>query len=315
MIAGRDRVLNVVAAVESARDAHPALRRKLTPKILWQVLKDEGVELLRAPIRKHARVSGFDGHYVITISSNLPAREQWRYALHEYGHIRCGHLADHGEHVRNLAPCRRGDPREDEANLFGMLLTLGPEATVEHPDAQPIADRIVARAIRAKLPAQLPLELPAAPRVTPATAPDPDPRGPQLRRRGKPHPALRWSTISRGISHDAMRLDWSREGKPLRFFDLELGWLDVYDYRAIETPTGQRKPQLLRFGDSRVEIRLFVLSEKDRRRYTFHPLERRRRTVKDLEAQVRAAVHVAPARPSGTSARPERAPRKEDLER
>lgn len=293
MIPGRARVLNVVAAVEAAREAHPELEAPLTGHRLWRVLARESIAVLRAPIRQAARASGFDGDFVITLQAGLPARQAWKYAAHEYGHIKL-HLAERGEHIRNLSPCRRGDPRELEANLFALLLVLGPAHTVEHPDAARIADAIVARALRASRPPQIPLPI-TGPQTHP---PVPTPPAPDDRKESPLHFVLRTRremagrrarTWGHGCSHDALRFDWSKEGRPLRFFDYTHGWLDVYDLHR----DAAGRIETLKAGDRRAAVRVFVLSATDRRRYVFADGEQRSRSVHDLERHLRAATPIA----------------------
>ncbi|MGN6111259.1 MAG: ImmA/IrrE family metallo-endopeptidase [Kofleriaceae bacterium] len=290
MIAGRARVLNVVYAVDAARQAHPELEKPLTPKALWRVLAREGVDVVRRRIRQRARVSSYGGAAVIFLHEDLSPREAWKYAAHEWGHVLL-HFPEHGEHERQLSPCRRGDPREDEAALFARLLLLGAEATIDHPDVAPLAGRIVAKAYRAALPPQIPLPLPYVP---PPAAPKLPPR-----RGTQRQPPLRGSLIGLGSTHDSLRFDWSNDGKPLLWFSYAAGWCEVWDVQ-VDPESGKRS--VVKVGSRGVAERVFVTTSAERRRYRFQEGETRRRTVAALEEQFARAVRTKPA------PRPARAP-------
>lgn len=294
MIPGRARVLNVLHAVEAAREVHPELALPLNWGRLERVLARERVQLMRAPIEGKAHVVGVPPYFVIVINSSTPARYQARHAAHEYAHIRL-HFSQPGETERQLAPCRREDPREWEAELFATLLMLGPAATIEHPDAARLADRIVAHAVRTSRPPQIPLPI-TGPQTHP---PVPIPPAPDDRKESPLHFVLRTRremagrrarTWGHGCSHDALRFDWSKEGRPLRFFDYTHGWLDVYDLHR----DAAGRIETLKAGDRRAAVRVFVLSATDRRRYVFADAEKRSRSVKDLEQQLRAAILIPP---------------------
>ncbi|MFI5228406.1 MAG: ImmA/IrrE family metallo-endopeptidase [Gemmatimonadales bacterium] len=294
----RHRVLNVLAAVDAAREAHAELALPLNWNRLERVFARERIQILRLPIESNAYVIGRAPVFTVILNSNRPARHHTRYAAHEYGHIAL-HFAQRGEVEKNLAPCQRGDPREWEAELFALMLRLGPEATIETPDVAAMAAKITAADFRKRVPAQLDLPLAEG---TPAYRPpskrfghgshNPD-AGRDLRRTPKgQRPRMAGSSIGLGVSHDSLLFDWSRDGKPLRYFHLELGWLDVYDLLSVSRG-GHRRIVTLECGDRRAECRMFVVSSTDRRRYVFAEGEKRDRSPKALDRQIATSERLA----------------------
>jgi hypothetical protein len=302
--------MNVLAAVEAARDVHAELRLPLNWNRLERVFAREHIQLLRLPIESNAYVIGRPPIFTVILNSNRPARHHTRYAAHEYGHIRL-HFGQRGEVEKNLAPCQRGDPREWEAELFALMLRLGPSATIETPEVAAMADKITSADFRRPAPSQLDLPLREA---TPAYRPpskrfghgshNPDAGrdwAPRRRRGG----GLPGSSIGRGVSHDALLFDWSRDGKPLRYFHLQLGWIDVYDLLSV-TGAGDRRIVTLECGDRRAQCRVFVISSTDRRRYLFAEGEKRDRSPKALDRQIARTASATRNDPLYSEARSER---------
>jgi hypothetical protein len=153
------RALNVVAVVEAVREAHPELARPLTITSLRRVLEREEIDVIRRPIPAYAYVEGGLGSYVIVLKAGLNPRHERRVLAHEYAHIKL-HYESSGEVQFQRTPCRRGDPRELEAELFMRLLLLGESATPDHPDVAPLVAAISARETLRRRPAQINLELP-----------------------------------------------------------------------------------------------------------------------------------------------------------
>jgi len=315
MVGRARRFLSVIAAVDTAREQHPEFREPLNAARLARAFRREQIDVLRRAISAKAYVQGADGSYVIIVSAALHGRNETRVLAHEYGHIRL-HLGERGEVVRQLAPCRRGDPREYEAELFALLLRLGPAATPDHPDVARLVAKMEAASYRERAPEQLPLSL--AERVPPLAIKsfaeftaeerrdfeERRARAAARRRRGA-RPSLPGSSVGLGCSHDALLFDWSRAGKPLRYFHLVLGWLEVYDGMRVRATGGRSRWVLVKCGDRRAEQRLFVISATDRRRYVFADGEKRGRSPKELDAQLarasRTEADALPARPASGS--------------
>lgn len=290
------RALNVFVIVDELRRIHPELSAPLRGTRLWDVLAREGITVKHnRRIGQPARSSGFDGDYTIRTRRGLRPRDAWGWSLHEYGHIKLGHLGDEGEFAKNLTPCMPDDPREDDANLFATLVFLGPTATPDTPRVARIIAKIEARRYRqrpVKEEEQLQLGIsrgvpmykhPAWPAGSGEHGSyNPDPYPPRYR-----HQAPR---IKVGDSHESLLFDWSRDGKPLRYFHLQLGWLDVWDTMPATKPGRSR--EILVAGDRRATWRDFIISSTDRRRYVFTDREKRSRTPKDLNHQLERAQRV-----------------------
>lgn len=294
MRTARHRALNVAAIVDEVRRQHPELHR-LTPRRIRRAIAADGIRVLEGRIRRPARSRAFDGVYVITLRRGLGPREAARWALHEYAHIKLGHFSDGEEIERQLTPCRAGDPREVEAEMFVLMLRLGSEATPETPAVARLVAELEAPRYVKRMPAQLPLELPeGAPVYKPESERRPaihQPGAPRPRTPRGHRPKLLGSSIGLGVSHNSLLFDWSRDGKPLRYFHLKLGWIDVYDGLRVGEP-GKMRWELLKFGDRRASHRVFVISSSDRRRYAFLEGEKRGRGPKELDAQIRVASRV-----------------------
>jgi hypothetical protein len=293
------RVLAVVYAVEQARADHAELQfQRLNGARIRDVLIRERIVVVRAPIRKSRALVDDLGNAAILLSTRGQVRDQWKRLAHEYAHIKL-HFMERGEIVCNEVSCNKGDPREDEANLFAALLVGGPTATPDDEGPAGIVARMTAADRKNREPLQIPLALPVSmPEYRPPSirmghgSHNPD----AIRRTKKgQRPRLLGSAIGLGVSHDSLRFDWSKEGKPLRFFHYELGWLDVYD-TLLTGRHGRPRWEVIECGDRRATRRRFIISSSDRRDYWFAEGEKRTRSVDALNAQISRAErggHVA----------------------
>jgi hypothetical protein len=286
----------VLAIVDELRGVHPELMQPLRWRGLQRILEREGISVGYRAIPQRAFVQGFDGDFHITVRADLSARVVTKVVAHEYGHAVL-HMTERGEVVRQLHECARGDTREREADLFAALLWFGPAAG---PDTHPVIAQLIAD-----------IEAPRFIHPAPAQIPLPLPEPAPVYRRPKRHPQSKsknrkWWVGRRpavgidGVSHDALRFNWDRGGKPLAFFHYDLGWIDVYD-RAVIEHDGRRRAVLLRCGDKRTQQRIFVVSSSDRRRYTFADGETRGRSIDELNAQIAKASSKSTVRPTSGS--------------
>jgi hypothetical protein len=274
----------------------------LAGAVRWEqarkLLRELHIDVNREPILDDGWVVGQPGGYVIVIRNDLRGRRPTQVVLHELGHIFL-HMQDAHGIEKHLLPCKRGDPREAEAELFARMLWYGPKAGPDNnAKIAEAAAAIVANA-HAKRPVvpdpQLQLgiitgvpmyrapAMPAGDGVMGAFGPAPEPR----RRDQAPR-------IKVGDSHVSLLFDWSREGKPLRYFHLKLGWIDVWDTMPSDKPGRAR--EILVCGDRRAQWRDFIVSSSDRRRYVFSEREKRSRTPKELDRQIAGAAVVRPRR-------------------
>lgn len=157
MIGPRNRARNVLALADAIREHHALGERPVRWRELRRVLDAEGVGL--KTVRRRWYVEGTDGTFVIAIPIGADAEKAVKRILHEYAHIKL-HLSEQDDVVRQLMPCAKGDPREDEANLLAALLWLGADATPDHPAIARLVAKLEAPAYRQRMPRQLPLELP-----------------------------------------------------------------------------------------------------------------------------------------------------------
>ncbi|HVX40313.1 MAG TPA: hypothetical protein VHB25_12140 [Gemmatimonadaceae bacterium] len=294
------RVLNVIAAVDAVREQHAEFARPATPRTVWRVLAREGIEVRRGRIRRKARSSKFDGDAVITLRSDLSPRVAWKWALHEYGHLRL-HFPMHGEFERNISPCRAGDPREDEATLFALLLVLGPTATPETPEVAAFVAKMTAREFLERRPAQLEIEMPEpAPQYRPPAA---DNKLLQLayedelafyrrtRRRARVT-IFRTPTVA---SEDLQRIKYFDESRgATRFTDIAGRHWWIYNYRLEHR--GDRRLWIRErdFMSRDIRVRLFVNAGGERRAYVFSDRrEIRAYRVKHLDRQLAYAKRLS----------------------
>lgn len=306
MTTSRSRVLNIIATVEAMRERYPVLRHRVRVRDIRRVLADYDVVVQRSPIIDTAYVIGLPGAYVITLRDDVSPRHSMRLVLHELAHVVCHLQAEHGVE-KHLHPCVAGDVREAEAELFARMLYYGPEALPDNnkPVAEAIAAIEGARAL-ARMPEQLPLHLPEGASVY-------RPQRPVVRREkgnpfSLPHPADRardWNDWTlpveqrrklwlehlarqpkrgKACSHESLLYDWSMEGKPLKYFHLVHGWIEVWDGMRVG-----RRWEILKAGDRRTQRRTFVLSRDDRRRYDFREGARRGYSVDELDRQIARA--------------------------
>jgi hypothetical protein len=300
----RSRVLNIIALVEAMRERYPVLRARVRARDIRRVLVDYGVTVHRAPIIDVAYVLGLPGAHAIVLREDVDPRHSMRLVLHELAHVIC-HLQGEDGLERHLHPCSAGDPREAEAELFARMLYYGPDAGPDNnkPIAEAIAAIEGARHL-ARMPEQLPLSLPegAAERYNQRQEPTPREKGNPY---PLPHPADRvpdWNDwklpievrrkkwlehIARqpkrgkAISHEEMLYDWSMEGKPLKYFHLVYGWIEVWDGMRVG-----RRWEILKVGDKRTQRRTFVISRDDRRRYDFREGAKRGYSVDEIDRQI-----------------------------
>lgn len=269
MVLRKRRFLNVIAAVEAARGAHPELATPLNWPRLQRILARESISILIRPIHSRAYVQGADGSYVVVVNSALNGRHHTRVIAHEYGHIRL-HLAG-AEIERQLAPCTRGDPREYEAELFALLLRLGPSATPDHPEVAKLVAKLEAPAHIARLPEQTALELPEK---LPEFKPLPEPfqhereyeRGLRTRGAAQLRPKSAWIFRDPPKPADFDRIKWFDETKKTTRFEDAAGrmWW-IYNFR--KTPKGWER--ISDFMKPEITHRLFVNGAGVRRLYQF----------------------------------------------
>ena len=291
----QSRVLNVLMAVELVRELHPELKAPAKPRAIWRALENERIQLRRGRIRRKGRASAFDGDAVITLRADLSAREAWKWALHEYGHVRM-HFPATGEHEKHLAACHVSDPREDEATLFALLLYLGPAATPETPEVAGLVAKMVTRDHRRRALEQLPLSLPEpAPVYKPLPEPFQTEREYQrtLGRRGGRRARLVRDDPSAGDLDRIKFYDAARG--TARFADVagRLWW--VYNYRVTVDGAGKQRLELVRdFMSPEIRYRIFVNSAGERRAYRFGDRrEQRAYRVKHLDRQLDRSSSVA----------------------
>jgi hypothetical protein len=308
---GRHRALNVLAMVTAIREQHLELTAPITPRRLWRVLEAEEIRVVHGRIRRPARARGFDGAYAICIRHDMSPRDAWRWALHEYAHIRLGHFAEGEETVRQLTPCRRDDPRELEAKLFARLLALGPAATPDTPAIAGIFDELTSQHYRTIVPEQLPLsiqekprEIVVHPRADAVTAGDVDPRVYERRvvRRGAqmigktPASWLSGRVVTDRMTDDDQRLKFYDETVgAARFTDArDVRWW-IYNFRVITDASGRRRRERVSdFMSEEIEYRVFVNSIGVSRIYRFRDRrEQRAYRVKHLDRQLRESRRVA----------------------
>jgi hypothetical protein len=291
---GRARVNHIMSVVEELRDAQWWTLGALG--VRWEqarrLARELSIEVLRWPIADEAFTLGQPEGFVAILRNDLRGRRPTQILLHEIGHVVLHMSGEHGLE-KHLYPCKRGDPREAEAELFARMLYYGPKAGPDN-NAK-IADAVAAiegGAAKKRQPLQTELQLPIpAPVYQPPSIglghgshnPEAGKRTP----RGK-RPRLLGSTIGLGVSHDSLRFDWSKEGKPLRFFHYELGWLDVYD-GLLTGREGRPRWEIIECGDRRATRRRFVISSTDRRDYWFSEGEKRTRSVDALNTQIAKA--------------------------
>jgi hypothetical protein len=295
MRTARARVLNVLAAVEEARDAHPELGERLTWPRLQRVLGRERIGLMMLPIFDKADVLGAPPYFIITLNSSTHPRHHTRHAAHEYAHIRL-HFGTPGETERNLSPCQRGDAREWEAELFATLLLLGPDATIEHPDAARLAARIVGHGVRLSTPQQLPLGLPEkAPVYKPRPQPFQHEREYQRRLVRKGSKRLTKMVRDDPSAGDVDRIKFYDEARgTTRFTDVagRLWW--IYNYRVVTDAAESRRWELVRdFMSPDIGFRFFVNSLGLRQVYRFaNRREERAYRVRHLDRQLAESNYV-----------------------
>jgi hypothetical protein len=296
------RARNVLWLADELRERHPVLNLPVRRQALRYVLEQEGIIVTRAAIRNRAYVDGGDGTFVITVRNDLDGMRLTKVLLHEYAHIHL-HMTERGEVTRQLFPCRPGDVREAEADLLAAVLWYGEDAT---PDYPPIA-RLMAAVDAPRLkratdrePDQLQLGMPGGVVMYQHPAYPAGPAHGSFNVLGgeSPRPKNRFKgpKIRVGEPHDRLLFDWTKGGRPLGFFHLQLGWIDVWD--TMSDPSGREgKREILVCGDRRAQWRDFIISTTDRRRYEFDEGEKRDRSPKALNHQIDVATRVIVSSP------------------
>jgi hypothetical protein len=158
VIAPRNRVRNILALADDIRERHQLGDRRVRWPELRTIIDTESIAIKRVRMRARAYVLGGDGTYVIALRRDIDIRDALKRLLHEYAHAKL-HLND-DEVVRQLLPCRRGDPREDEANLLAALLWHGAEATPDHPAIAKLVARLESADYRKREPLILTPDMP-----------------------------------------------------------------------------------------------------------------------------------------------------------
>lgn len=297
------RARNVLWMADSLRERHPVLILPVRRLALRSVFEREGIIIARAPIRSRAYVDGANGSFVITVRRDLDGQRLTKVLLHEYAHVHL-HFPEHDGVTRQLYPCRPGDVREAEADLLAAALWYGEDAT---PDFSPIAKLMAAvdapRLARPIVPPdQLSLGIPAGVPMYRGPAGPATGYGsfnPDAGRR--PRNRCKGPRLKVGDSHDSLLFDWSKDGKPLGYFHLQLGWMDIWD--TMPDPSGKEgKREILTCGDRRAQWRDFIISTRDRRRYEFAQGEKRGRAPKELDKQIERAKRLVAASPISAAA-------------
>jgi hypothetical protein len=293
----RRRVLHVLAAVEAAREAHPELRLPLNWNRLQRVVARERITMLRLPIEANAYVVGRAPVFTMVLNSDRPSRYHTRYAAHEYGHIRLGHVSEAGEIEKQLAPCQPNDPREWEAELFAVLLRLGPDATIEAPEAAAIAGRITAAELLRRRPPQLNLEMPEP---APVFRPRPvdhkllnaayeDALNEHRRTRRTSRVKIFRDPLQTG--EDFSRIQYDEAKRATVFTDVADRRWWVYNFAAVIVAGRRHWLRVYDFMSPDITHRLFVNSLRERRIYTFDDRhEARAYRVKHLDRQLAHAL-------------------------
>lgn len=293
----QSRFRNVIAVVDGVRAAHaPLLDRPLRIGQLEQILRRERIAVVRLPIEDMAYTVGGKGSYVVVVRSNLSGRHFSRVVAHEYAHIKL-HRSPH-EIEFDRSQCTRGDPREFEAELFVLLLRLGPSATPDHPDVARLVAKMEAAEYRKREPQQLPLSLPVGvPMYKAPAGPAFDGTGSFNRFAGEPRRRrYQGPKVKVGDSHDSLLFDWTWKGIPLGFFAGNRGWCDIWDTMPAPEST-RRSRDVLVCGDRRATWRDFVFSSIERYRYEFAEGETRDRSPKALTRQIERATKLAVSTP------------------
>lgn len=265
MIRPHNRARNVLVAADSIREAHGIGDIPVRWRQLRVVLAKENIVLRRYAMGPRAYVVGWDGNFVIALRNTIEPARAVKILLHEYAHAKL-HFTERGEVVRQLLPCTKDDPREDEANLLAALLWHGPDATPDHPAIARLVAKLEAPPYRKRMPQQLPLELPE--RIPVYTGRDAamqfahEDAIEEARRRRRN--AIRKA----GRAADRLRLKQCGN-KPCAcsavFIDLEGRRWFVYDVRMDRG----RRVLVRRSVDGIATHRVFVNELNERRRYTF----------------------------------------------
>jgi hypothetical protein len=164
MTRGRARVNHIMSVVEELRDGHWWTVGALG--VRWEqarrLARELSIEVLRWPIADEAFTLGQPEGFVAILRNDLRGRRPTQILLHEIGHVVLHMSGEHGLE-KHLYPCKRGDPREAEAELFARMLYYGPKAGPDN-NAK-IADAVAAiegGAARKRQPIQTELHLPVA---------------------------------------------------------------------------------------------------------------------------------------------------------
>lgn len=112
--------------IHAKRELHPELARPLRWDGLRRIVTREDVGLFksRLPRGVNAQLVQFMGAWSIVLNADTPARRHTYYAAHELGHLWLHHDAtcDRRECVYKMDEAWADDPREDEAELFAMIV-------------------------------------------------------------------------------------------------------------------------------------------------------------------------------------------------
>lgn len=309
---GRSR--NVLWFADELRERHEVLQLPARRETVSHVLSQEGIAITRAPIRGRAYVDGADGVFVITVRRDVAGSRLTKVLLHEYAHVQLHMAQETGETARQLFPCLAHDPREAEADLLAALLWFGPNADQTNNEAiarlvaavdAPAFTRDIAedQQLRLGVPGGAVVFRPddatraineglVSPPKPPIYGPFVDPDRAARDRKRRLFGATGRRALYTSQDVHSPYFDWSRDGKPLRWFHPDLGWIDVYDGRRGDEQDGRSRWQLLRCGDDHAEQRVFVLSTSDRRRYVFAPGEARGRRREELTGQLYLAQRM-----------------------
>ncbi len=144
----------ILAAIHSRTSRHPELRRPLGWNGFKRICERERIQVFRRPLPREAQLVPFLGAWAILLNSELHPRRNTYFGAHELGHLWLHHdrTCERWERCFNLDVEWRDDPREDDAELFAMMVMQGPSFgsafTDPHAPLRERLERVPSRPIR-----------------------------------------------------------------------------------------------------------------------------------------------------------------------